>query len=57
MAYENNNEHRRDLYSQLQRLQNDVRYTRDSLNNAERERDPAERNYRRVESRMRSFGY
>lgn len=57
MTYENNSDRRRDLLARIQQLQNDRQYTQNNLYNAERERDPAEANYRRVQQRMRSFGY
>jgi hypothetical protein len=57
MAIENNSDRRRDLLMRIQQLQNDVYYTENNLHNAERERAPAEHEYRRVENRMRSFGY
>lgn len=57
MAYEQNSDRRRDLLTRIQQLQNDVHYTQNNLYNAEREREPAEANYRKVERRMRSFGY
>ncbi|MEY4590377.1 MAG: hypothetical protein RL497_2453 [Pseudomonadota bacterium] len=57
MANESNNERRRELLARIQQLQNDVSYAERNLYNAERERGPAEQNFRRVENRMRSFGY
>lgn len=57
MAGENNPDRRRDLLARIQQLQNDVTYTQNKLYSAERERDPAETHYRKVEQRMRSFGY
>ncbi len=57
MAYENNSDRRRDLLVRIQQLQNDAQHTQNNLYNAERERAPAEAHFRRVESRMRAFGY
>lgn len=57
MADEPNTERRRDLYSQLQDLQSDLRYTRDNLHNVQREREPAEYNLYKVKNRMRNYGY
>lgn len=57
MADEPNTDRRRDLYSQLQDVQRDLRYTRDNLHSVQREREPAEHNLYKVQNRMRNYGY